>query len=288
MGRFTIIFLLLVSSFEAYGRTVFKGENVRGKLYPRENRVEIGVGGGRIMNLAFVESYIVQSSLAYYLTETFALSVEGMFFINNDTGARYCLENFYNDPGDILETPCPDLGQDPETLISPPSVSKLTNVGPAYVPIREIQYLASLNLIWNPVYGKMRFFLDTTLHFDIFTTIGAGFADSIFYPASTTLLDGRLSRGDFTKEIGSADECPGPPDNPGVCPNDPNFNALIGVNGRPPFVQEIVPAATFGIGQKFHLFTNFHLTAEARNYTLFPPDGPEAYFMLWGGFVVRL
>ncbi len=261
-------------------------ENVRNKLYPKSGKFELGaINSGKILNQSYVDSYILETNINYFFNETWGIGLEALFSLNSDTEERYCIENFFNDPLNKLSSPCPQSGENPATYLA---TVKEANVGPAYVPIREINSMMHLNLLWNPIYGKMLLFHKTTLYFDTFFSLGAGLAFSTFYPGSLTLRDGRKARGDFTKKIPDNVPCPSGDGFPGVCPNEAGFESLVGVAGRPNSESLMNPSFAIGVGQKVHFLKNFQLKFEVKNYTVYDSvNGVGIFFVVLGGVGAR-
>ncbi len=261
-------------------------ENVKNKLFPKGGRFEISAPAfGLILNQSYIDSYLVHGAMTYFINESWGLSLEAAWLKNTDKEERYCIEHFYNDPYGKVPEDCPSRGQDGKAQLKDPSGTPYrgANFGPAYVAIRELTSLFFASAIWNPIYGKQLAFLSFTSYFDIFTTLGAGVATSIFYPDSSFLRDGTISRGPVAAD--STEICP---QKVGVCPSNANVDQLIGAAGRPDAQHEVNPVLTIGLGQKLHFAHRYHISAEVRNFTLFGgPTGYETYFALWAGLGVR-
>jgi outer membrane beta-barrel protein len=281
--------LSFLSSFtlfaDPYRKAIETDENVKNKLFPKDGLWEFsGPSFGTILNQSYIDSYLIHFGLTYFTSERWGLSLEGAYAINTDKPERYCIEHFYNDPYEIVGATCLSPGEDPTHDLEVNGLPvKGASFGPAYVPIRELNYLVTGSFIWNPIYGKQLAFLSFTNYFDIFITGGIGATFSTFYPESLHLRNGTISRGPVPNTI------TGCPSSPGVCPRDPNIDNLIGEGGRPDPISDISPTLTFGIGQKFHFKKRFHIKVEIRNYTLVgTEEGYEPFFALWAGFGFRL
>jgi outer membrane beta-barrel protein len=270
---------------QTYQRASATDENVKNKKFPKTGNFDASVPAfGLLLGQSYIDAYIAHGAFSYFFNESWGLSLEGAWIFNSDRPERYCLEHFYNDPLNQVPIACPQPGDGNAPLQNPDGTAvKGANVGPAYVPIRELNTLVFLSMIWNPVYGKQLAFLSKTSYFDIFTTIGLGAALSTFYPESLNLKNGKLSRGLLPD--GFKGTCPS---TFGVCPDDPNYNELVGASGRPSSESQTNAMITLGIGQKFHFANRFHIKAEVRNFTLFGgPLGYEAYYALWLGAGLR-
>ena len=282
MSCFRILLVLLAFSATAaqgasYRKATEGNQNIKGKLVTKKGRIELGVDGGLILNQAYVNTFLIHGSLTYYSSELWGFSLEGAFGVNSDKSERDCIENFYNNPQELTGPPCGSEADIPEK----------GNFGPAYVPIREIQYIISGNGVWNPIYGKQLIFLSAVVHFDMFFTIGGGIAASNYYAkAQNTRIDGggggRATRipPDGVKGGESANDA-----NYGC---EPSFEGCYGVDGRPDQEQQTTPIINLGIGQKLHFGNLFNFKFELRNMTLLGTEsGFENLFALWGGVGLR-
>jgi len=270
-----ILLFLGVSSNRSFAsddniRASDKKEVVLNKLFPKKSKIELNGNFGFILNQSYVNSMILNGGANYFWSEEWGVGLEVSSFMNKDRDERTCIENFYNQPNSRYSPPC-------GTSIPDYYVKQGSNYGPAYVPIRELQSMILVNAIWNPVYGKQIMLLSATSYFDVFVTMGAGFANSVEYPKSLTLRNGRPSRGSFISNSRTG--------NPGASPSETN---LYGVEGRPDPKSGSLPVINFGIGQKYHFMNRFSLKAELRNYTLLgTQSGFDNFFSLWAGAAVR-
>ena len=211
-GIFALLFLFETSPSPLFGKskrftkaTEDEDDVVKNKLFPKRRRVEIaGPDVGAVLNQSYVASYVLHANINYYWKEEWGFTLEGLFVINQDKSERYCIENFYNDFENKVAASCPVPG----TAIDAPLYSGTdeqgnpvtvpgANFGPAYVPVRELNYVVTGAAVWNPVYGKQLAFLTRTVYFDLFITIGGGLAFSTYYPEQTILKNGKLSRNRF-------------------------------------------------------------------------------------------
>lgn len=254
---------------------------VKEKMYPKKGKLELnGPNLGIIMNQSYLDTYIVNAGLNYFPTEVWGFGAEFTYAMNNDRAERTCIENFYNkDPKD---PPTAECGSDPTAGTSDPTKTR-SNYGPAYVNIREYNYIFSANAIWNPIYGKEIFFLSAVGHFDLYVTAGGGMAFSTFYPQTTELSNGQPSRGgSFPESGGTAPSGTGPEQ------TDSSGRLMYGKEGRPVAQRQSNPLLQAGIGQKFHFGQRFHFKTELRDHLVIgTPGGFDMFFTLWGGLGMR-
>jgi outer membrane beta-barrel protein len=52
------------------------------------------------------------------------------------------------------------------------------NKGVTILPKEDRVYLAFTDLVWSPIHGKLRFFADSIIHFDIHGAVGVGIIDN--------------------------------------------------------------------------------------------------------------
>ena len=274
-----------------YYRSEESPEFVQNKLYIKEHRFELNLPDvGLILNQAFIDSTVLHGSALYHVSETWGFGLDALYSSNQDKPERFCVENFYNDPLNLMPVACPAQGDNPQKYLfdSKGNAIKGANFGPAYMPIREINMILLGTAVWSPFYGKQLALFSKTLYFDLFLTFGAGVTLSDFYPESLYLRDGNLSRGTVTAPLPSTG-CAAGANYPGICPNDPNLTSNIGSGGRPPSQSETLPTISFGIGQKFHFKERFNFHFEIRDYSfLSPTTGFTNIFTLWGGIGIRI
>ena len=166
--------------------------DIKNRMYPKRKTFEIAADGGAILNQSYIQSYLAHFSGTYFTSESIGWGVDFAMSFNSDKAERTCVENFYNDPGRELDTVCAADGS-PVTAADTLAGTTDTNMGPAYPPIREINYLVSANMVWNPIYGKQLFFMSGVAHFDLFVTFGGGIAMSDIYPITKEAPDGTLT-----------------------------------------------------------------------------------------------
>ncbi|MEI6397505.1 MAG: outer membrane beta-barrel domain-containing protein [Pseudomonadota bacterium] len=266
---------LATTAFAGVGgyKKATEGDDViKNKAYPKKGRVELnGPNVGLILNQSYVDTYLINGGINYFWSESWGLGLEAYYAMNKDKKERYCIENFYNDPDYDISSECGGPGN---------LAGHRGNYGPAYVNIREYNFLLAANGIWNPIYGKEIFFMSGVVNFDVFMTLGGGLAMSTFYPMQTTLGNGKPSRGQFPGKDTSGDT-------PGTDPKT-DGDLYYGKNGRPTAQKQTNVFLDGGIGQKVHFGDKFNLKAELRSHlVLGTPGGFDMFFSLWGGFGMR-
>ena len=138
-----IISLLFTQSLSAAYKKATEGkEVVLDKLYPKKGKIEINPSFGAILNQSYMQSFLVGGSIAYFWSETAGFNVDFQLSLNSDKSERTCIENFFWDPFKTAPTVCGA----PEDM-GPVDEEDFPRYGPAYVPIREINYIFSLSLI---------------------------------------------------------------------------------------------------------------------------------------------
>jgi outer membrane beta-barrel protein len=256
-----------------YRKSTESDEVVLNKLYPKKGRVELSLPNvGAILNQSYIDTYVISGSINYYWNEAWGMGVEGVYALNQDRSERECIENFYNN----------NDYKAPQTCGGPGGLGGgvMNNYGPAYVPIREYNYLFGAHAIWSPVYGKQIFALAATGHFDLFISMGGGMAFSTYYPLQETLKNGKKSRGISPSTAKNSQET-----NLGAEASDTNS---YGKNGRPAAQSQSHPYASFGIGQKMHFARRFSIKAELKNYTVLgTQSGFDNFFTLTAGAGMR-
>lgn len=267
--------MLSTQSFSASYKKATEGkEVVLDKLYPKKGKIEINPSFGAILNQSYMQSFLVGGSIAYFWSETAGLNVDFQMSLNSDKAERTCIENFFWDPFKTAPTVCgtpEDMGQIDE--------ENFPRYGPAYVPIREINYIFTGNYIWNPVYGKQLLFLSSTSHFDIFFEVGGGVMMSNFYPEQSILNNGNEYKGPYYQDEKDRNV------DVGALPDEVDS---YGILGRPLPIAETSPMLNLGVGQKIHFTKNIHIMATLRNMTLFmTSQGFENYFSISGSLGVR-
>jgi outer membrane beta-barrel protein len=275
-----------ISSDEDYRRATEDPDNVKNKLFTKAKRVELSLlNFGSIINQSYLTTYLTHGGLTYYTSEEWGFSLEGSYGFNVDKNERHCIENFYNDPDRVLGSVCQGKEGEPSAIPDEGEENAdRVNYGPAYVPIREINYIVSVNAVWNPVYGKQLLALRSTSYFDVFFTAGLGMVASTYYPKSTKLRNGKNAKAVCNREEGQ-DE--GPCDFQGNGASKSQSD-LYGKAGRPDPESQNNAMFNLGIGQKYHFWNRYSFKLEFRNMLLLgTPGGYENLFAIWGGFGAR-
>ena len=259
------------------------------KKYIKDKKIEISLPSfGQILNQSFINTYLVSAELGYYLNKDWGIHLEFSKAFNNDKPERFCLEHFYNDPLRKVPSSCPSKGDELQDALKDKNGNNFdgASYGPAYLNIREINYLLTANISWNPIYGKQIALLSFTSYFDLYLKAGFGITDSNYYPKVKYLKNNRIAR----KESLPSNYKGCPPDI-GVCPSEPDFENYIGEKGRPdPLeLEKISSTISFTFGQKFHFRDSFHIKAELKSYILMNTiEGYESFFAVTAGAGMRI
>ena len=269
------------ATVHAYEKATDSTEVVLDKLFPKKHRLELDGKGGIVLNSSYTQSFLLNGGLTYFWSEEWGFNLSADLAMVKDKSERQCIENFYNDPNYALSSQCGDssgLTDDQQGD---------ANFGPAYVPIRKLKYMFTGNFVWNPIYGKQIFLLSATNYFDFFISFGGGLAMSDYYPLQTNFVtDGHAQRGTFvcTKKLAAAGKCDPKKDiNPGT-----SDLTLIGIDGRPLPKSESNILAHVAIGQRYHFFKRFILTASLENYTILGTEqGFDNFLTIMAGAGVR-
>ena len=264
----------------AYKRAIEGKNNVKNKNYPKKKRFELSVPNvGMVLNQSYIETFVLNVGFVYYFSEEWGFGLDYTTASNSDKGERSCIENFYNDPSNQLADPCGDVSNLEELGDRSSTPPRNANYGPAYVPIREISSIITLNVTWVPVYGKQLIFFNNTNFFDLYFEFGGSLVSSTYYSQQEILRNGNASRGTFNED--------GTQPNPPIGA-EPNEFGSYGIEGRPDPIGESHVALNFGIGQKFHFLKRFHAKLYLRNMTLLGTENTfENLFALFGGFGAR-
>ncbi len=266
----------------SYERVTDSEDVVLKKLFPKKEKVELDGRLGMVLNSSYTNTFLATGSLTYFLSEEWGIAGEVSLGINSDKSERTAIESFYNDPNDTIGDEFGDL----ENLKA--SGDPDANLGPAYVPIRELQTIFTLNANWNPIYGKQIILLSATNYFDFFINFGGGFAMSKFYPKKPSYIttSGEVPyRGKFcVKKQRESTGCPNGNDtNPGTLDE-----TLTGIDGRPEAESKTNVLAHAAIGQRFHFFRRFVLMGTLEDYMLLGTEsGFDNYLVIMGGLGIR-
>lgn len=296
-------FDLAADSDPAHRFDDLEGPVVRNLSYPKAGRFEISfldIGG--ILNQTYVYSFAFHADVTFFFNETWGMALEAIHFENFDRANRLCLETLYNDPAKVLTGVCAaadtaDQKQANLNIMSDPNNG--ANFGPVYPPMRTINDISGISLIYTPTYGKEILLASATVHFDLWFSAGVGMMYSSYYKEQVddpsgnpyrvpnfryqTTPDGTGVVGCTTK-LGSTTY-----QVPGVCVDSSgHYLSWTGKAGRPQAIAEFLPAGNLGIGQKFHFLKNYHLSFELRGFMVQSKVSSfNVYVMGWGGLGMR-
>lgn len=119
-------------------------QTLQRKNFMKIDRFEGGVMGGFVTNDPFINRYLINGSFAYHVTEIFAVEANGTFSPDFGTGD-------YKPITDQIIT---------ENEVTP--------------DISKIEFYASGNFQFSPIYGKIAVGDDSIINFDIYGVFGAG------------------------------------------------------------------------------------------------------------------
>lgn len=261
---------------KAYRKSTEGKDVVKRKLYPKRKKIELSVpNAGMILNQSYINTMMVNVGINYFFSETWGIGFDYSMAMNEDKDERECIENFYNDPNERVTEACGGPGGLDE------DGTGAANFGPAYVPIREIQNIMTVNALWNPIYGKALMLLSNTIYFDLYFELGLGLVNSEYYPKQEILANGNKSRGQFNPD-GSQ---PTPPLGAGGGEVD-----SYGEAGRPAVETQSNVLVNLAIGQKFHFKDRFHIKVFLRNHILVgtEPNGFDTLLAMYVGAGMRL
>jgi hypothetical protein len=249
------------------------------RLYPKTRTVEVGAGAGWLLNPTFVETSLATLRFRYHWSEAWGLGLDIGAARTRDRNERRCVETFYNDPLHEAGASCSadDGGASLEE-------SEHVNLGPAYVPIRELRGLVALYGDYTLGYGKQILLLGATSHFDLRVRAGAGDVVSDFYEERRTVRGHpeRPSRGDPDGDGGAAKA--------GVEPGEADGDGLLyGDEGRPAPRRETTPALYLGLAEELHVARRFFVSAELAAYAMTSAErGFEPFLVAELGLGLRL
>ncbi|MGF1510132.1 MAG: outer membrane beta-barrel domain-containing protein [Myxococcota bacterium] len=117
-------------------------KSVQRKVFIKKKRVEVYPQVLFGLNDAFFQNLIVGGSLAYHISDAFAIEARGGAVAN--LGETDAVRFVRAETGSLLEEP------------------------------PELQFHADLDFLWAPIYGKISLFGESILHFDTYVTVGGG------------------------------------------------------------------------------------------------------------------
>lgn len=144
---------------------------VRNKYFYKKNKIEVGALAGVMPYDSVVNHYLVGGKATWHLTDHFGWEIAD------------------------VQLGLPSITSDIKDKVTAKSLSN--------VQFSEISLLATTNLLVSPIYGKVRFFGNQVLYFDIYAVVGAGMAStktiklSSSAPTETTLRSGMEPVFDF-------------------------------------------------------------------------------------------
>ena len=119
-------------------------QTLQRKNFMKIDRFEGGVMGGFVTNDPFINRYLINGSLAYHVTEIFAVEANGTFSPDFGTG---------------------DYKPITEQIITNNEVTP---------DISKIEFYASANFQFSPIYGKVAVGKGKIINFDIYGVFGTG------------------------------------------------------------------------------------------------------------------
>jgi len=119
---------------------------VRNKYFYKANKIEFGLSAGLMPYDSVVSHTLIGGKISWHLSDHFGWEIADI---------QYGIPTITSDIKDKV------------------SSKKLANV-----QFSQINLLATSNLLVSPIYGKIRFFGNQVLYFDIYAVLGAGFANT--------------------------------------------------------------------------------------------------------------
>jgi outer membrane beta-barrel protein len=121
-----------------------RGRRTDQRDFVKSARHELTVYGGYYVSDLLDGTYLVGAAYTYHLTEDVGVEASfGFSQVRSSVAARLEQER-----------------------------------GVAVLPKEDRVYLAFTDLVWSPIHGKMRFFADSIVHFDIHGAVGVGIIDN--------------------------------------------------------------------------------------------------------------
>jgi outer membrane beta-barrel protein len=254
------------------GRPSDSEDVVLEKLFAKSGQLEANVDAGMILNQSYVDTTLLRTGITYYLSEKWGVGLNLSMANNRDRQERKCIETFYNDPKLEMNSQCASQDESGEIYSAEDA-----NMGPAYVPVREIQQVLLAEAVYSPLYGKQIFFMGLVNHFDLQLKFGAGVARSRYYEQRTTVKDNpnQSARGSYQEGETK----------PGVAPDRSD---LYGEAGRPEPQQNTNIVLAPSICQKFYFAKHFSWNIELGSlFLLGTPSGFDFLLSISSGASIR-
>jgi len=119
-------------------------QTLQRKNFMKIDRFEVGAMGGFVTNDPFINRYLINASVAYHVTEIFAVEANGTFSPDFGTG---------------------DYKPITEQIITNNEVTP---------DISKIEFYAAANFQFSPIYGKVAVGKGNIINFDIYGVFGTG------------------------------------------------------------------------------------------------------------------
>jgi outer membrane beta-barrel protein len=155
---------------------------VSGHLFLMDGRFELSPEVGVSVRDAFFTKILFGAALTYHFSETIAASLQGGYTLSVISGsAQIC-------------TPPNAANAQPAGCRSPTVTELTTNMGaPANKAFGNTKFMASADLQWAPLYGKLSLFAENTLHFNMYGLIGP--AVVMYGPLNVVTVGGNVGVG---------------------------------------------------------------------------------------------
>lgn len=243
--------MLLIAADDA------RADQIMNRLFPKTKKLELGLSGGFLLNPAFVDTQLAEASGRYFFSESWGIGLSHAIAQNKDRGERECVESFYNDPQYEVEAVCGSEDESGEI-----DGAEEANVGPAYMPIRQLESLTTAYGDYSLAYGKMIFLHGATGHFDLRVRFGSGITRSTYYEQQPNERQ------------------------PGVVAAD---SSRYGEAGRPAPERQATPHLYLGLAEDLLFLKRFTFGGEVASYLLMgTPRGTEPFLVIRIGVGIRL
>ena len=148
---------------------------VSGHAFLMDSRFEISPELGISLRDAFFTKYLFGAAFTYHFTETFALSLRGGYTASIISGAAQI---------------CAQQG-----ACRAPTFDELTKNGstPENKAYGLMTFMASLDVQWSPIYGKLSLIAEKVVHFNTYILAGPAVVD--YGPKGTITVGGNVGVG---------------------------------------------------------------------------------------------